>query len=71
VRSRIDRFRSEKITRLLPPAILAVRSEMELPLDREWYVGKWEEQLERVKAVMARVLASIREAIDRQDPPPE
>lgn len=62
---------AEKITRLLPPAILAVRSEMELPLDPEWYAGKWEEQLERVKKVMAKVYESIREAIDRQGAPPE
>jgi hypothetical protein len=52
---------ADKVTRLLPPAILAVRSEMDLPLDAAWYASLWEEQLANVRAVTERLLESLRE----------
>jgi hypothetical protein len=61
---------ADKVTRLLPPAILAVRSEMELPLDPAWYESKWDEQLARVKAVTGKVLQTLRNQIDKQSAEP-
>jgi hypothetical protein len=57
---------ADKVTRLLPPAILAVRSEMDLPLDPEWYASLWNEQLANVKAVTERLLQSLRESTEKQ-----
>jgi hypothetical protein len=61
---------ADKVTRLLPPAILAVRSEMELPLDPAWYESKWDEQLTRVKAVMEKMLRTLRDQIEKQSAEP-
>jgi hypothetical protein len=52
----------EKLIRLLPPAILAVRSEMEMPLDAEWYADLWSEQLANMKIVTERLLASLKQS---------
>jgi hypothetical protein len=56
----------DTVTRLLPPAILAVRSEMELPLAPHWYASLWIEQLANVRAVTERLLASLRESSEKQ-----
>ena len=56
----------DRVTRLLPPAILAVRSEMELPLAPHWYASLWIEQLANVRAVTERLLASLRESSEKQ-----
>jgi len=56
----------DRVTRLLPPAILAIRSEMELPLAPHWYASLWIEQLANVRAVTERLLASLRESSEKQ-----
>jgi hypothetical protein len=56
---------TDKLTRLLPPAILAVRSEMDLPLDPEWYAGLWSEQLANMKIVTEKLLASLKESVGK------
>lgn len=56
----------DRVTRLLPPAILAVRSEMELPLAPHWYASLWIEQLANVRAVTERLLAPLRESGEMQ-----
>lgn len=53
---------TDRLVRLLPPAILAVRSEMDLPLDAEWYSGLWSEQLANMKIVTEKLLASLRQS---------
>jgi hypothetical protein len=68
----------DRVTRLLPPAILAIRSEMELPLAPHWYASLWIEQLANVRAVAERLLGSLREtgekksteAATKSNPPP-
>jgi len=55
---------TDKLVRLLPPAILAVRSEMEMPLDAEWYAGLWSEQLAKMKIVTEDLLASLKRTTD-------
>jgi len=56
---------TDKLTRLLPPAILAVRSEMDLPLDPVWYAGLWSEQLANMKIVTEKLLASLKESVGK------
>lgn len=65
----------DKLVRLLPPAILAVRSEMEMPLDAEWYAGLWSDQLANMKIVTDKLLASLNQsaagdATAKLNPPP-
>jgi hypothetical protein len=43
-----------KTTKLVPNAVLAVRDEMELPLDKGRYLGLWEVQLNRMDEVWIR-----------------
>jgi hypothetical protein len=50
---------AEKLGRLLPPALLAVRSEMDMPLDPEWYTGLWSEQTAHMRIATENFLASI------------
>jgi heme exporter protein D len=57
---------ADKVSRLLPPAILAVRSEMDLALDPEWYAGLWIQQSANVRAVTERLLESLREWVRKQ-----
>jgi fructose-specific component phosphotransferase system IIB-like protein len=57
---------ADRVTRLLPVAILAVRSEMELPLDAEWYAGLWSEQLANLKRVTENMLESLRKSSEQR-----
>jgi len=52
---------ADQLTQLLLPAILAVRSEMELPLDAESYTRLIGEQLVNMKIVMRKVLESLKQ----------
>jgi hypothetical protein len=52
---------AEKLGRLFPPALLAVRSEMDMPLDPEWYTSLWSEQLENMQIATEKFLTSIEE----------
>jgi hypothetical protein len=52
---------AEGLIRLLPIAILAVRSEMDMPLGAEWYVALWAEQLAKMKAVSDKAFANLDE----------
>jgi hypothetical protein len=53
---------TDKLVRLLPPAILAVRSEMDLPLDPDWYASLFSEQLANMKIVTEKLLASLKQS---------
>jgi hypothetical protein len=57
---------TDKLTRLLSPAILAVRSEMDLPLDPVWYAGLWSEQLANMKIVTEKLLASLKQSVGKE-----
>jgi heme exporter protein D len=57
---------AEQAIPLLPPAILAVRKEMDAPLDPEWYASLWDRQLANVKRVTARLLESLRDSHEKQ-----
>jgi hypothetical protein len=48
-----------KTTRLVPNAVLAVREEMEPPLDRERYLGLWEVQFSRMDEVWSRARSDL------------
>jgi hypothetical protein len=50
---------AEKLGRLYPPALLAVRSEMDMPLDPEWYTGLLSAQLANMRTVTEKVLTSM------------
>jgi hypothetical protein len=53
---------ADKLVRLLPPAILAVRSEIDMPLDAAWYAGLLSEQLANMKIVTEKLLASLKQS---------
>jgi hypothetical protein len=36
---------NQNITPLLAPAVLAVRAELEMPLDQGWYMSQWQDQM--------------------------
>jgi hypothetical protein len=54
--------RIEKLVRLLPAAILAVRSEMENPLDADWYKALWSEQTANMKVATSKLIESLRQS---------
>lgn len=51
---------AERVIPLLPAAILGVRSEMDAPLDPEWYAGLWAEQLANMRQVTGRLLEELK-----------
>jgi hypothetical protein len=51
---------TKEIAKLLPNAILAVRKEMDLPLDRRLLEGLWSEQFEKVGQAWARVKEQVK-----------
>ncbi len=53
-----------RLAMLIPPALFAVRSELELPLNREEYMKSFKESLERNKANMDSFLERIQRSPD-------
>lgn len=59
----------DKLVRLLPAAILAVRTEMEMPLEPEWYASLWSDQLANMKVVTDDLLASLKRSSETPPDP--
>lgn len=57
-----DRFCT--VSKLVPPAIFAVREELDLPLDREAYSKMFDENLEKGKNNIQRFLHGLNEAMN-------
>lgn len=51
--------RTRRIVPLMPTAVLAVRSEMEMPLDRVFYEAQWQEQIRKMEEAWAEAKARI------------
>ena len=66
VKSCVDQ--SLRLSTLLPPAIFAVRDELELPVNREEYMKSFNDGLERNMAALASFLEKVQRLIDAAQP---
>jgi hypothetical protein len=57
---------NRNLVRLLPRAVLAVRAEMELRLDAEWYEAQWLEQIRFMDAAWAEINARLQTLVNQQ-----
>jgi hypothetical protein len=61
---------NKKILARLPDAVLAVRNEMEMPLDREFYEAQWRVQTQKMEeawvAAKARLTATLQSSAGTQ-----